>query len=88
MWIQTGALHLHQAQRLCCTVDSGPKGYYNEHGPAYTVRHWPDTKALPDTGEKRLLPKVLDAASRFELRPSDAKVAADMAELAIQPIFA
>jgi hypothetical protein len=35
----------------------------------------------------RLLPKVLDAASRFEVPPSEAEMAAAAAELAIRPIF-
>jgi aryl-alcohol dehydrogenase-like predicted oxidoreductase len=53
--------------------------------------HWvlgyPDT-FLITAGDMQLLPKILDAANRFEARPSDAEMAADAAELAIQPIFA
>jgi len=53
--------------------------------------HWvlgsPDT-FLITAGDKRLLPKVLEAASRFEGRPLDAEMDADVEELAIQPIFA
>jgi hypothetical protein len=35
----------------------------------------------------QLLPKILAAAARFEVRPSDADMAADAAEFDIQPIF-
>jgi aryl-alcohol dehydrogenase-like predicted oxidoreductase len=38
-------------------------------------------------GDMQVLPKVLDAADRFEARPSAAEMAAHAAELAIQPIF-
>ena len=53
--------------------------------------HWvlghPDT-FLITAGDMQILPKVLEAATRFEERPSDAEMAADAEELAIQPIFA
>jgi aryl-alcohol dehydrogenase-like predicted oxidoreductase len=53
--------------------------------------HWvlgdPDV-FLITAGDMRLLPKILDAASRFEARPSDAEMAADAAELGIEPVFA
>jgi aryl-alcohol dehydrogenase-like predicted oxidoreductase len=53
--------------------------------------HWvlgyPDT-FLITAGDMRLLPRVLDAAHRFEARPSDLDMAGDAARLAIQPIFA
>lgn len=53
--------------------------------------HWvlgyPDT-FLITAGDMRLLPKILDAANRFEAQPSDAEMAADAAEFAIQAIFA
>jgi aryl-alcohol dehydrogenase-like predicted oxidoreductase len=52
--------------------------------------HWalgsPDT-FLITAGDMQVLPKVLDAADRFEARPSDAEMAADAAEFDIQPIF-
>jgi aryl-alcohol dehydrogenase-like predicted oxidoreductase len=52
--------------------------------------HWvlghPDT-FLITAGDGRLLPKVLEAASRFEARPSNAEMAAEAAALDIQPIF-
>jgi aryl-alcohol dehydrogenase-like predicted oxidoreductase len=52
--------------------------------------HWvlghPDT-FLITAGDMQLLPNILDAATRFEARPSDAEMAAHAAELAIQPIF-
>jgi aryl-alcohol dehydrogenase-like predicted oxidoreductase len=52
--------------------------------------HWvlgcPDA-FLITPGDMRLLPMVLDAASRFEARPSDAEMAAHTAEFAIRPIF-
>lgn len=38
-------------------------------------------------GEVRLLPKVLDAASRFEHAPTDDEMQADVAALAIEPLF-
>jgi aryl-alcohol dehydrogenase-like predicted oxidoreductase len=38
-------------------------------------------------GDVRLLPKMLDAASRFEARPTDAEMAADAAAFDVQPIF-
>jgi predicted aldo/keto reductase-like oxidoreductase len=43
---------------------------------------------LITAGDMQLLPKILDAANRFEARPSDAEMAAEAAKLAIQPIFA
>ena len=53
--------------------------------------HWvlgyPDT-FLITAGDMQLLPRILDAAHRFETRPSDAEMAAVAAEFAIQPIFA
>jgi aryl-alcohol dehydrogenase-like predicted oxidoreductase len=53
--------------------------------------HWvlgnPDT-FLITAGDMLLLPKMLDAANRFEARPSDAEMTADAAEFGIQPIFA
>ncbi len=53
--------------------------------------HWvlgyPDI-FLITAGDMQLLPKILDAANRFEARPSDAEMAAVVAEFAIQPIFA
>jgi aryl-alcohol dehydrogenase-like predicted oxidoreductase len=42
---------------------------------------------LISAGDMRLLPTVLDAAHRFEARPSDADMAALAAEYDIQPIF-
>lgn len=42
---------------------------------------------LITAGDMQLLPKVLDAANRFQARPSDAEMAALTAEYAIQPIF-
>jgi aryl-alcohol dehydrogenase-like predicted oxidoreductase len=52
--------------------------------------HW--SLGLPDTflitaGDMQILPKILDAANRFEAQPSDAEMAADVAEFDIQPIF-
>jgi aryl-alcohol dehydrogenase-like predicted oxidoreductase len=52
--------------------------------------HW--ALGLPDSflitaGDMQILPKILDAANRFEARPSDAEMAADLAEFDIQPIF-
>ena len=38
-------------------------------------------------GDMDLLPMVLDAASRFEVRPSDAEMSAMVEDLEIQPIF-
>jgi aryl-alcohol dehydrogenase-like predicted oxidoreductase len=38
-------------------------------------------------GDMQILPRVLAAAARFEARPSDAEMAADTVEFAIQPIF-
>jgi len=53
--------------------------------------HWvlgyPDI-FLITAGDMQLLPKMLDAAHRFEARPSDAEMAAVAAEFAIEPIFA
>jgi aryl-alcohol dehydrogenase-like predicted oxidoreductase len=52
--------------------------------------HWvlgyPDSFVIT-AGDMRLLPKMLEAASRFRARPSDAKMAAMAAELEMQPIF-
>ncbi|HEY42636.1 MAG TPA: aldo/keto reductase [Anaerolineae bacterium] len=53
--------------------------------------HW--VLGFPDlflitAGDMQVLPKMLDAANRFEARPSDAEMAADAVEFAIQPIFA
>jgi aryl-alcohol dehydrogenase-like predicted oxidoreductase len=42
---------------------------------------------LITAGDMQILPKILDAANRFEARPSDAEMAADVAEFDIQPIF-
>jgi len=53
--------------------------------------HWvlgdPDV-FLITAGDMQLLPKMLDAAHRFEARPSDAEMAAVAAAFAIEPIFA
>ena len=53
--------------------------------------HWvlgyPDI-FLITAGDMQLLPKILDAANRFEARPSDSEMSANAAEFAIQPIFA
>ncbi len=43
---------------------------------------------LITAGDMQVLPLILDAAHRFEARPSDAEMAAEAAELDIQPIFA
>jgi aryl-alcohol dehydrogenase-like predicted oxidoreductase len=52
--------------------------------------HWvlgfPDT-FLITAGDTQLLPRVLDAASRFEARPSDAEMDALVADQGMQPIF-
>ena len=52
--------------------------------------HWvlgyPDVFVIT-AGDMQLLPKMLDAASRFETRPSDAEMAALVEKLALQPIF-
>ena len=52
--------------------------------------HWvlgyPDL-FLVTAGDMQLLPKILDAADRFEAQPSDAEMAAHAAEFDIQPIF-
>jgi len=52
--------------------------------------HWslgdPDTFMIT-AGDMSLLPRVLQAANRFEARPPDAEMAALMAGFAIQPIF-
>lgn len=52
--------------------------------------HWvlgyPDT-FLITAGDMRLLPKMLDAASRFERRPSQAEMSALVDEFGIEPIF-
>jgi hypothetical protein len=47
---------------------------------------------LPDAfsitaGDMQILPKVLDAATRFDARPSDGEMEADAKELAIEPIW-
>jgi aryl-alcohol dehydrogenase-like predicted oxidoreductase len=42
---------------------------------------------LNTTGDTRLLPKVLDAAARFERRPTDAEMAALAAEKDMEPLF-
>ncbi|MCJ2555810.1 MAG: aldo/keto reductase, partial [Candidatus Thermoplasmatota archaeon] len=42
---------------------------------------------LITTGDMQLLPKVLDAANRFEARPSEADMVALAEEFAIQPVF-
>jgi diketogulonate reductase-like aldo/keto reductase len=52
--------------------------------------HW--SLGFPDSflitaGDMRLLPKVLDAANRFEKRPSDTEMKAIVDEFDIQPIF-
>ena len=52
--------------------------------------HW--SLGLPDTflitaGDTQLLPMILDAASRFEKRPSDVEMSAMAEELDIGPIF-
>jgi aryl-alcohol dehydrogenase-like predicted oxidoreductase len=53
--------------------------------------HWvlghPDLFVIT-AGDMQVLPKMLDAAHRFEARPTDAEMAADAAELDVQPIFA
>ena len=38
-------------------------------------------------GDMQVLPKVLDAASRFEQRPSDSEMAHAAEAFGIQPIF-
>ena len=53
--------------------------------------HW--ALGLPNSflitaGDMQLVPKMLEAASRFTTRPSDAEMAADAAKFAIRPIFA
>jgi aryl-alcohol dehydrogenase-like predicted oxidoreductase len=52
--------------------------------------HWvlgyPDI-FLITAGEMELLPKILEAANRFDVRPSNAEMATDAARLDIQPIF-
>jgi hypothetical protein len=52
--------------------------------------HW--SLGLPDSflitaGDMQLLPKMLDAANRFEKRPSDTEMNAIVDEFDIQPIF-
>lgn len=42
---------------------------------------------LITAGDMQLLPKVLDAANRFEARPSEADMIALAEEFAIQPVF-
>jgi hypothetical protein len=52
--------------------------------------HWvlgyPDI-FLITAGEMELLPKILEAANGFDVRPSNAEMATDAARLDIQPIF-
>ena len=52
--------------------------------------HWalgfPDS-FLITAGDMQLLPKILDAANRFEKRPSDTEMSAIVDEFDIQPIF-
>jgi aryl-alcohol dehydrogenase-like predicted oxidoreductase len=52
--------------------------------------HWslgePDTFVIT-AGDMQLLPVVLDAASRFEARPSDREMGAMVAELDMAPVF-
>jgi aryl-alcohol dehydrogenase-like predicted oxidoreductase len=52
--------------------------------------HWvmgnPDV-FLISTGDVQILPKVLDAARRFEVRPSEEEMQALLAELAMEPLF-
>jgi len=52
--------------------------------------HWvlgcPDI-FLSTAGDMQLLPKILDAANRFEARPTSAEMATIAAKFAIQPIF-
>jgi aryl-alcohol dehydrogenase-like predicted oxidoreductase len=52
--------------------------------------HWvlgyPDI-FLITAGDMKLLPMVLEAANRFEARPSDAEMTAEAEEFGIQPIF-
>ncbi|MCJ7702554.1 MAG: hypothetical protein MUO62_13305 [Anaerolineales bacterium] len=48
--------------------------------------------ALPDSflitaGDMQLLPKILDAASRFEKKPTDTEMSALVDEFDIRPIF-
>jgi aryl-alcohol dehydrogenase-like predicted oxidoreductase len=43
---------------------------------------------LISAGDMRLLPMILEAAGRFEARPSDAEMEADAAALGIEPVFA
>jgi len=52
--------------------------------------HW--VLGLPDAllitaGDMQILPKVLDAATRFDARPLDGEMEADVEELAIEPIW-
>ncbi len=42
---------------------------------------------LNTAGDIHLLPKILDAAQRFERRPSDAEMQAEVAELGVKPLF-
>jgi predicted aldo/keto reductase-like oxidoreductase len=42
---------------------------------------------LITAGDMQVLPRVLEAAQRFETRPSDAEMAADAATFDIRPIF-
>jgi hypothetical protein len=42
---------------------------------------------LITAGDMQLLPKVLDAASHFEKRPSDTEMSAIVDEFDVQPIF-
>jgi len=52
--------------------------------------HW--VMGYPDiflitAGDMQILPKMLEAANRFETRPSDEEMYADLVKCAIQPIF-
>jgi hypothetical protein len=52
--------------------------------------HWALSRSgifVNTLGEVRLLPKVLDAASRFEHAPTDDAMQADVEALAIEPLF-
>lgn len=52
--------------------------------------HWvlgEDSVFLNTVGDLTILPKVLDAASRYQSRPSDAEMQAVVAEYAMEPLF-
>ena len=52
--------------------------------------HWvlgQDGVFLNTAGDIHLLPKVLDAASRYEQRPTDAEMQAQVERLGVQPLF-